>query len=267
MSEHDFEDIIYEVRENVAWIVINRPEKFNAFRTRTLKEMCRALEAAELDKDVRAVVLRGAGDKAFSTGGDAEEAAKGGYNEQMDYWHTSMHHQLRVITKPVIAAVNGFAIGGGHILHFVCDLSIASENAKFGQAGPRVGSFDAGFGAAYLTRVVGEKKAREIWFLCRTYTAREALEMGLVNKVVPLSELDNEVAQWCEEIKELSPYAIRFLKHAFNADTDHILGFENLSMSAVRLFWGTDEAKEQKKLFAERQKAKKKKREEAKKGG
>ena len=166
MSEHHYEDIIYEIRDSAAWIIINRPEKFNAFRTQTLKEICRTLEMAELDKDVRAVVLRGAGDKAFSTGGDAEEAAKAGYNEQMDYWHTSMHHQLRVITKPVIAAVNGYAIGGGHILHLVCDLSIASENSIFGQAGPRVGSFDAGYGAAYLARVVGEKKAREIWFFC-----------------------------------------------------------------------------------------------------
>lgn len=267
MQERKFEDIVYEVKGKVARIIMNRPEKYNAFRTQTLKEMCRALEAADLDKGVRVVVLRGAGDKAFCTGGDVEEAAEGGYNEQMDYWHTSLHHLLRVIKKPVIAAVNGFAIGGGHILHVVCDLSIASENAKFGQAGPRVGSFDAGFGAAYLTRVVGEKKAREIWFLCRTYTAQEALDMGLVNKVVPLVDLDSEVESWCNEIKELSPYAIRFLKHAFNADTDHILGFENMSMSAVRLYWDTEEAKHQKKLFAERQKAKKKRKGSSKEAG
>jgi len=256
--EQRYNDIIYQVRDNVARIVINRPEKFNAFRTSTLNEICRALEEAELDDDVRVVVLRGAGEKAFCTGGDVEEAKGGGYNKEMDYWHTKTHHMIRSITKPVIAAVNGWAIGGGHILHFLCDLSIAADTAKFGQAGPRVGSFDAGFGAAYLARVVGEKKAREIWFLCRTYTAQEALQMGLVNKVVPLSELDNEVERWCNEIKELSPYAIRFLKHAFNADTDHIFGFETMSMAAARLFWGTDEAKRYKDLFTEKQKTKKK---------
>ena len=256
--EQRYNDIIYQVRDNVARIVINRPEKFNAFRTSTLNEICRALEEAELDDDVRVVVLRGAGEKAFCTGGDVEEAKGGGYNKEMDYWHTKTHHMIRSITKPVIAAVNGWAIGGGHILHFLCDLSIAADTAKFGQAGPRVGSFDAGFGAAYLARVVGEKKAREIWFLCRTYTAQEALQMGLVNKVVPLSELDNEVERWCNEIKELSPYAIRFLKHAFNADTDHIFGFETMSMAAARLFWGTDEAERYKNLFSEKQKAKKK---------
>jgi len=256
--EQRYNDIIYQVRDNVARIVINRPEKFNAFRTSTLNEICRALEEAELDDDVRVVVLRGVGEKAFCTGGDVEEAKGGGYNKDMDYWHTKTHHMIRSITKPVIAAVNGWAIGGGHILHFLCDLSIAADTAKFGQAGPRVGSFDAGFGAAYLARVVGEKKAREIWFLCRTYTAQEALQMGLVNKVVPLSELDNEVERWCNEIKELSPYAIRFLKHAFNADTDHIFGFETMSMAAARLFWGTDEAERYKNLFSEKQKAKKK---------
>lgn len=256
--EQRYNDIIYQVRDNVARIVINRPEKFNAFRTSTLNEICRALEEAELDDDVRVVVLRGAGEKAFCTGGDVEEAKGGGYNKDMDYWHTKTHHMIRSITKPVIAAVNGWAIGGGHILHFLCDLSIAADTAKFGQAGPRVGSFDAGFGAAYLARVVGEKKAREIWFLCRTYTAQEALQMGLVNKVVPLSDLDNEVERWCNEIKELSPYAIRFLKHAFNADTDHIFGFETMSMAAARLFWGTDEAERYKNLFNEKQKAKKK---------
>ena len=256
--EQRYNDIIYQVRDNVARILINRPERYNAFRTYTLNEICRALEEAELDDEVRVVVLRGVGEKAFCTGGDVEEAKGGGYNKEMDYWHTKTHHMIRSITKPVIAAVNGWAIGGGHILHFLCDLSIAADTAKFGQAGPRVGSFDAGFGAAYLARVVGEKKAREIWFLCRTYTAQEALQMGLVNKVVPLSELDNEVERWCNEIKELSPYAIRFLKHAFNADTDHIFGFETMSMAAARLFWGTDEAKRYKDLFTEKQKTKKK---------
>ncbi len=253
-----YENIIYEIRENVAWIIINRPEKYNAFTTNTLKEMCNALEKAELDESVRVVVLRGAGDKAFCTGGDLEEAKSGGYDRQMDYWHSKVHHLLRAITKPVIAAVNGWAIGGGHILHVICDLSIAADTARFGQAGPRVGSFDAGFGASYLARVVGEKKAREIWFLCRTYTAQEALEMDLVNKVVPLNELDMEVERWCKEIIELGPTAIKFLKAAFNADTDHIFGSEAMSQTAVRLYWESEEAKQYKNRFMERKKEKRK---------
>lgn len=252
----DLENIIYEYRENVAWIIINRPKQYNAFTTNTLKELCFALEKAELDENVRVIVLRGAGDKAFCTGGDTEESKLGGYDREMDYWHTKAHHMLRAITKPMIAAVNGWAIGGGHILHIICDLSIAADTAKFGQAGPRVGSFDGGFGAAYLARIVGEKKAREIWFLCRTYTAQEALEMGLVNKVVPLANLDAEVEKWCKEIIELGPTAIKFLKAAFNADTDHIFGFDTMSQAAVRLYWETEEAKIYKNKFMERKKGK-----------
>ena len=250
----EFQDIIYSKENGVGKVIINRPQFYNAFRTHTLKEICSALEDAELDPDIRVVVLRGSGDKAFCTGGDVQEAKGGGYEKEMDYWHTKVHHMIRALTRPVIAAVNGWAIGGGHILHIICDLSIAADTAKFGQAGPRVGSFDAGFGASYLARVVGEKKAREIWFLCRTYTAQEALEMKLVNKVVPLEKLDGEVEKWCNEIKELSPYAIRFLKHAFNADTDHISGFETMSMAAVRLFWGTEEAKCYKEMFLNKRK-------------
>lgn len=253
----ELDDIIYSKQEGVAKITINRPHAYNAFRTRTLKEIASVLEDADLDPEVRVVVLRGAGDKAFCTGGDFEESKQGGYDRDMDHWHTKAHHLLRSITKPVIAAVNGWAIGGGHILHVICDISIAADTAKFGQAGPRVGSFDAGFGAAYLARAVGEKKAREIWFLCRTYSAQEALEMGLVNKVVPLGELDNEVAKWCNEIKDLSPYAIRFLKHAFNADTDHMSGFETMSMAAVRLFWESSEARHYKEKSASKRKARK----------
>ena len=253
----EFQDIIYSKENGVGKVIINRPQFYNAFRTHTLKEICSALEDAELDPDIRVVVLRGSGDKAFCTGGDVQEAKGGGYEKEMDYWHTKVHHMIRALTRPVIAAVNGWAIGGGHILHIICDLSIAADTAKFGQAGPRVGSFDAGFGASYLARVVGEKKAREIWFLCRTYTAQEALEMKLVNKVVPLEKLDGEVEKWCNEIKELSPYAIRFLKHAFNADTDHISGFETMSMAAVRLFWESKEAKEYKEAFLARKKEKK----------
>lgn len=252
-----FEDILYSKDSGIARITINRPHVFNAFRTQTVREIVVALEDAELDRDIRVIVLRGAGDKAFCTGGDVNESKDGGYDKDMDYWHTRCHQMLRVITKPVIAAVNGWAIGGGHILHVICDISIAADTAKFGQAGPRVGSFDSGFGAAYLARVVGEKRAREIWFFCRTYTAQQALEMGLVNKVVSLAELDSEVDAWCAEIKELSPYALRFLKHAFNADTDHISGFETMSMAAVRTYWETDEAKHYKNKFMARKKERK----------
>lgn len=252
----EFQEILYQKKGGVAKIIINRPQAYNAFTTNTLKEIAEALQDAEFDSNVGVVVLTAAGDKAFCTGGDLKEAAQpGGYNRDMDYWHNAVHRSIRNIPKPVIAAVNGYAIGGGHILHLVCDLSIASENARFGQAGPRVGSFDAGFGISYLTRVVGEKKAREIWFLCRQYSAQEALEMGLVNKVVPLGKLEEEVDQWCQEILALAPTAIRFCKLAFNAETDHQHGFEAWSMAAVRMFWATEEASEAKKAFAEKRKA------------
>jgi len=255
MVETAFNDIIYEKKEGIARITINRPQVYNAFRTNTLRELALAFEDADQDPAIGVVVLTGAGDKAFSTGGDFKEGAQpGGYDRENDYWHSRLHHSIRAVRKPTIAAVNGYAIGGGHILHLLCDLSIASENAKFGQAGPRVGSFDGGFGASYLARVVGEKKAREIWFLCRQYTAQEALEMRLVNKVVPRAKLDQEVDAWCREILALSPYALKFLKKAFNADTDHQWGFEELSQSAVRLYWDTEEAEEGKKAFSEKRK-------------
>ena len=251
----EFEDIIYTKEAGIARIMFNRPEVYNAFRTSTLEEIARTLEDADLDDTVRAVIMTGAGEKAFCTGGDAKEVKAGaGYAQVMDYWHTRVHQAIRTLAKPVIAAVNGYAIGGGNILVTICDMAIASENAIFGQAGPKVGSFDAGFGAAYLSRLVGEKKAREIWFLCRQYTAEEALNMGLVNKVVPLDKLQEEAEAWCKEICNMSPTAIKFLKHAFNADTDHMYGFENMAMSAVRLFWGTDEAAEAKKAKSEKRK-------------
>jgi len=250
-----FEDILYEKKGGMAKITINRPKAYNSFTTNTMKEIAEALSDAELDATVGVVVLTGAGDKAFCTGGDLKEAAQpGGYSKEMDYWHGAVHRGIRNIPKPVIAAVNGFAIGGGNILHLICDLTIASENARFGQAGPRVGSFDAGLGASYLTRVVGEKKAREIWYLCRQYTAQEALEMGLVNKVVPPEKLEEEVNQWCQEILSLSPTALKFCKLAFNAETDHMLGFEAWAHAAVRMFWSTEEAGEAKKAFAEKRK-------------
>jgi len=254
----EYKDIIYKIKENVAWITINRPQQYNAFTTNTMKELCFAFEEAELDENIRVIVLRGAGNKAFCTGGDINESSSGGYDSDMNYWHGKTHHLIRATTKPVIAAVNGWAIGGGHILHVLCDLSIAADNAKFGQAGPRVGSFDAGFGAAYLARVVGEKRAREIWFLCRTYTAQEAFEMGLVNKVVGCDDLDSEVEKWCKEIVSLGPTAIKFLKAAFNADSDQIFGSEAMSQVAVRLYWESREAKIYKDKFMEARKNKRK---------
>ena len=251
-----FEDITYSKKDGIAKIIINRPEVYNAFRTHTLREMARALEDADLDVNIRAVILTGTGEKAFCTGGDVKEIeGSAGYDEDMDYWHTRVHQAIRTLSKPVMSAVNGYAIGGGNVLVTICDMAIASENAIFGQAGPRVGSFDAGFAAAYLSRIVGEKKAREIWFLCRQYTAQEALEMGLVNKVVPLDKLQEEAEAWCKEICDMSPTAIKFLKFAFNADTDHMHGFENMAQAAVRLYWGTEEAYKAKKAWTEKKKA------------
>jgi dihydroxynaphthoic acid synthetase len=251
-----FHDIVYTKKDGIAEIMFNRPEVYNAFRPCTLKETTQAIEAADLDSHIRAVILTGAGEKAFCTGGDVKGIEKGaGYAADMDYWHTRVHQAMRTLGKPIIAAVNGYAIGGGNVLVTVCDMAIASENAVFGQAGPRVGSFDAGFGAAYLSRIVGEKKAREIWFLCRQYTASEALEMGLVNKVVPLDKLKEEAEAWCKEICDMSPTAIKFMKFAFNADTDHMNGFENMAQAAVRLYWGTEEASEAKRKWAEKRKA------------
>lgn len=253
MEELEFKDIVYQKKDGIAKLIICRPRVYNAFRTNTLKELALAFEDADRDPTIGVVVLTGEGDKAFCTGGDFKEGAQpGGYDRENDYWHSRLHHSMRSISKPTIAAVNGYAIGGGHILHLICDMTIASENAKFGQAGPRVGSFDGGFGASYLARVVGEKKAREIWFLCRQYTAQEALEMGLVNKVVPPDKLEEEVNAWCKEILTKSPYALKFLKKAFNADTNHQWGFEEMSMSAVRLYWATEESEEGKKASAEK---------------
>ncbi|HEY4773475.1 MAG TPA: 1,4-dihydroxy-2-naphthoyl-CoA synthase [Xanthobacteraceae bacterium] len=251
MQPRSFTDIRYDAKDGVARIVIDRPHAYNAFTTRTVEELVTAFEHAERDASVGVIVLTGAGDKAFCAGGDVKEAAgSGGYDREMDYWHSRLHHCMRSVSKPTIAAVNGYAIGGGHILHLLCDLTIACEEAKFGQAGPRVGSFDAGFGAAYLARAVGEKKAREIWFLCRQYSAREALEMGLVNKVVPRQQLDKEVDEWCREILAKSPFALKYLKKALNADTDHQWGFEEMAQSAVRLYWASEEAQEAKEAFA-----------------
>src|SRR3979411_1511528 len=211
----EFTDISYEVDNGLAWITINRPERYNAFRARTLDELIRAFKLAWGSPDVGVICLTGAGEKAFCTGGDQKQRAEtGDYgpSETGLFEIESLHRLIREVPKPVIAAVNGYAIGGGHVLHVLCDLSIASEAAVFGQTGPRVGSFDAGFGSSYLARVVGEKRAREIWFLCRRYDAETAERWGLVNRVVPAGELRAEVRSWADEILKLSPTALRFLK-------------------------------------------------------
>lgn len=254
----EFQDITYVVEESAAIVTINRPERYNAFRARTVDELIKALRLAWADKQVQSVILTGAGDKAFCTGGDVKQRAEtGDYgpSESGMFEIGYLHKLIRDIPKPVIAAVNGVAVGGGHVLHVLCDVTIASENARFGQAGPKVGSFDAGFGSAYLARVVGEKKAREIWFWCRQYGAAEALEMGLVNKVVAADQLLKEAKEWAAEVAEKSPTAIRFLKQSFNADTDHQAGFSNMAMTALDLFTASPEGLEGAAAFAEKRPA------------
>jgi naphthoate synthase len=250
-----YRDILYTKVEGVARITLNRPEVLNAFRAQTCTEMVAALRDAWHDRSIGVAVLRGAGDRAFCVGGDQTARSEDGYDrddEGMGFDIERVHHTIRNIPKPVIAAVNGYAIGGGNVLAVLCDLTIAADHAKFGQVGPRVGSYDAGFGTAYLARVVGEKRAREIWYLCRQYTATEAREMGLANAVVPLAELDAEVDRWCAELLKKSPTALRFLKQSFNADTDHIAGLSALAMSSLELYYGTDEAREGHEAFGER---------------
>ena len=250
-----FEDITYEVEDSAGIITINRPGRYNAFRARTVEEMIKAFRLAWVDGRVRAVILTGAGDKAFCAGGDVKQRAEtGDYgpSESGMFEIGNLHKVIRDIPKPVIAAVNGIAVGGGHVLHVLCDVSIASQTARFGQAGPKVGSFDAGFGSAYLARVVGEKKAREMWFWCRTYDAGEAKEMGLVNKVVPPEQLMAEARAWAQEVAAESPTAIRFLKQSFNADTDHQAGLSSLAMSALDLFTASPEGLEGASAFAEK---------------
>lgn len=252
-----YEDIHYEVAGPAAIIRIDRPERYNAFRGKTVEELIKAFRAAWADRQVQAVILTGTGEKAFCTGGDVKQRAETG-----DYGPTesgmfeigNLHKLIRDIPKPVIAAVNGIAVGGGHVLHVLCDVTIASENARFGQAGPKVGSFDAGFGSAYLARVVGEKRAREIWFWCRQYSAAEAERMGLVNAVVPADQLMDTALAWANEVAEKSPTAIRFLKQSFNADTDHQAGLSNLAMSALDLFTASPEGLEGAAAFADKRK-------------
>ncbi|PHK94351.1 1,4-dihydroxy-2-naphthoyl-CoA synthase [Pseudoroseomonas rhizosphaerae] len=253
----DYTDILYAVEDSTAIITINRPDRYNSFRGRTVEELINALQRAWVDQKVACVILTGAGSKAFCTGGDQKEYVEtGGYGTSANgLWEVeTLQTTIRDIPKPVIAAVNGFAIGGGHVLHVLCDLTIASDNARFGQAGPRVGSFDAGWGTALLTRIVGEKKAREIWFLCRQYTAEEAKEMGLVNKIVPQAQLMTEAKGWAAEIAALSPTAIKFLKYSFNADSAHAYGTTKMAMAALDGFGHTEEAMEGKRAFVEKRK-------------
>ena len=251
----DLTDVRFEVERGLAWITIDRPERMNAFRARTVDELIWCLKRAWASEEVGVVCLTGAGERAFCTGGDQKQRAEtGDYgpSESGLFEVEHLHRLIREIPKPVIAAVNGYAIGGGHVLHVLCDLTIAAEGAVFGQTGPRVGSFDAGFGTAYLARAVGEKRAREIWFLCRQYDAATAERWGLVNRVVPAAELRAEVRRWADEALRLSPTALRFLKQSFNADSEHIAGLGQLAFSGLGLFLDSAEAREGLDAFSEK---------------
>ncbi len=256
-TAREYTDILYEKAEGIAKITINRPEVRNAFRPLTVTELMDAFADAREDPEIGVVLFTGAGDKAFCSGGDQKVRGEGGYvgEDQVPRLNVlDLQRQIKYLPKPVIAVVAGYAIGGGHVLHLICDLTIAADNARFGQTGPRVGSFDAGYGATYMARVVGHKKAREIWYLCRQYDAQEALEMGLVNTVVPLEQLHDEAVKWAREILEKSPIALRFLKAAFNADTDGQAGIQDLAGNATMLYYMSEEGKEGHKAFLEKRK-------------
>lgn len=249
----EFQDIAYDKTDGIARIAINRPEVMNAFRPLTIDEMRAAFQDAWDDNDIGVVVLGGRG--PFCAGGDVKIRGEGGYEDEAGTARlqvTHLHRLIREIPKPVIAMVDGYAIGGGHVLHVLCDMTIASTRAVFGQVGPKFGSFDGGFGAIYLARIVGEKKAREIWYLCRRYSAQQALEMGLVNAVVEPGKLEEEIMCWGKELMERSPAALRFLKYSFNADTDHVYGIQNLAHGATSLYYTTEESKEGTKAFLEK---------------
>lgn len=255
VRSESYEDIIYETYEGMAKITINRPEVRNAFRPKTVMELIDAFAIARDDAEIGVIILTGAGDLAFCSGGDQKVRGHGGYvgEDRIPRLNVlDLQRLIRTIPKPVVAMVAGYAIGGGQVLNVVCDLSIAAENAIFGQTGPKVGSFDGGYGAGYLARIVGHKKAREIWYLCRQYNAQQALEMGLVNTVVPLEELEIETVKWCQEMLANSPMALRFLKAAFNADTDGLAGIQQLAGDATLLYYTTDEAKEGRDSFKEK---------------
>jgi naphthoate synthase len=258
----DYEDIRYELAEGIAKITIDRPEVRNAFRPQTLIEISDALERAREDLDVGVIVLTGEGPLAFCSGGDQRVRGDAGYLAEDEaarrgvgrFHVTDLHVQIRRTPKPVVAMVAGYAVGGGHVLHIVCDLTIAADNARFGQTGPRVGSFDGGFGAGLLASLVGPKKAKEIWFLCRQYDAQEAREMGLVNTVVPLERLEEETVQWCREMLQLSPFALRLLKASFNATEDGLSGIQQLAHDTNLLFYMSEEAQEGRDAYREKRK-------------
>jgi naphthoate synthase len=251
----EYKEILFETFEGIGRISINRPQVHNAFTPLTVSEMSDAMNICREDASIGVVVLTGTGGKAFCSGGDQSVRGHGGYigNDTVPRLNVlDLQKQIRSIPKPVIAAVAGWAIGGGHVLHVVCDLTIAADNARFGQTGPKVGSFDGGFGASYLARIVGQKKAREIWYLCDQYDAQDALQMGLVNKVVPLDKLEQTYVEWSRKIMEKSPLAIRMLKSAFNAELDGQAGIQELAGNATLLYYLSDEAKEGKNAFLEK---------------
>jgi naphthoate synthase len=253
----EYTDIIFEKAEGIGKITINRPEVRNAFRPQTLNELIDAFNHCREDAEIGVVILTGQGELAFCSGGDQRVRGEGGYvgDDGVPRLNAlDLQKVIKYLPKPVIAMVAGYAIGGGHVLHMLCDLTIAADNARFGQTGPRVGSFDAGWGATYMARIVGHKKAREIWYLCRQYNAQEALDMGLINTVVPLERLEEETIQWAKEILEKSPIALRFLKSAFNADTDGLAGIQELAGNATMLYYMTEEGKEGKNAFLEKRK-------------
>ena len=252
----DYEDIRYETAEGIAKITIDRPEVRNAFRPETVIELADAFNRAREDTSVGVIILTGEGPLAFCSGGDQRVRGDAGYVEAstgVGRFHvTDLHVQIRRTPKPVVAMVAGYAIGGGHVLHVICDLTIAADNARFGQTGPRVGSWDGGFGASVLARQVGQKRAKEIWMLCRQYDARQALEMGLVNAVVPLEQLEEETVQWCRDMLGLSPFALRLVKASFNADEDGLAGIQQLAHDTNLLFYGSEEAQEGRNAYREK---------------
>jgi naphthoate synthase len=253
----DYEDILYDTSDGIARITINRPEVRNAFRPTTVFEMSRAFEAARDDPKIGVVILTGAGTEAFCSGGDQRVRGDDGYIDPKGTGRLNvldLQIQIRRLPKPVIAMVAGYAIGGGHVLHVVCDLTIAADNARFGQTGPKVGSFDGGYGAGLLARIVGQKKAREIWFLCEQYDAHEALQMGLVNKVVPLASLEQETVAWCRKMLDLSPLALRMLKAGLNAADDGLAGIQQLAGDATLLYYMTEEAQEGRDAYVQKRK-------------
>lgn len=260
VNQYNFSDILYQHgtddKFGIAKITINRPQVHNAFRPETISELIEAFHHAHYDADIGVIIFTGAGELAFCSGGDQKVRGEdGGYKDNQGINHLNvleLQRQIRTLPKPVVAMVAGYAIGGGHVLHLICDLTIAADNARFGQTGPKVGSFDAGLGAGIMARTIGIKKAKEIWFLCRQYDAQQALEMGLVNTVVPLAELEAETINWCQEMLQHSPTALRVLKSAFNADTDGLAGIQELAGNTTALFYMTEEGQEGRNAFVEK---------------